>query len=772
MENKKYLPIKIVQKRKGIDDSYREGGGGPDPAWMNDIPHKKRAKMFMTTLNKVRNELNKRTNENNFIPAAIELKLDKRTLAKSHRSFLRDIVDVNRKNNLIGFQDESSLIIKVENEKDLEKIEKNVSNFDTHKHGLSSILETKVFEPKINVEYNNLLKIKLLNFQDYDLNKSVHRAFEKKCEELNLEFESISYTSDLIVYKVKYEEKAFVELQEFDAICSIEDMPVFDLSFVSETKSEIKSIETLIPQEGAVYPTIGILDTGIKNNASLAPWILKDTFTPYIESDIDKSHGSAVASIILYGDRLEQDNFTDLNGCYIFDATIVPKKPLLNSISEFDLITNITDAVKSKPEIKIWNLCIGWSAEVSPYKMSDFGAALDFLQDELNILICTSVGNCRNFESNRKRAKIQVSSDSVRAISVGSIAHSKNTFDLAEVHETSPFSRVGAGPFNLVKPELVHFGGNAGINSSGRSIYNGINAIDKDGNLSSKAGTSFSTPRITSIAAALDNELLDDFDPMLLKALIIHSSKYPNVAIQPEERLKQMGFGVPPAMKEILYNAENEITLVIRDTIEKGNFIEILDFPYPQDMVEDNYYTGEITVTLVASPDLVQSQGEEYCQSNIDVYFGTYNDKVERSGKTIRNLIGKDSGAKNLLNPQVYSKREIKKNHQFKDERLLKNFHQKYQPVKKWVVNLSEISEANKIRYTEYPKRWFLKIEGLFRDHIEKIEDKIKTDFCLIITIKDNKHGTSVYDNVTAGLEQNNFIQKNINVRSKIQLKS
>ena len=114
----------------------------------------------------------------------------------------------------------------------------------------------------------------------------------------------------------------------------------------------------------------------------------------------------------------------------------------------------------------------------------------------------------------------------------------------------------------------------------------------------------------------------------------------------------------------------------------------------------------------------------------------------------------------------------MKKNTFFKDERLLKNFHKKYQAVKKWVINLNEISEANRVKYTEYPKRWFLKVEGLFRDHIEKIRDTVETEFCLIITIKDSKHGTKVYDNVTTGLEEFNFVQNDIKVRSEIRLKS
>ncbi|MEE9363136.1 MAG: hypothetical protein V3U92_11115 [Cellulophaga sp.] len=76
------------------------------------------------------------------------------------------------------------------------------------------------------------------------------------------------------------------------------------------------------------------------------------------------------------------------------------------------------------------------------------------------------------------------------------------------------------------------------------------------------------------------------------------------------------------------------------------------------------------------------------------------------------------------------------------------------------------------MRYTEYPKRWFLKIEGLYRDHLEKTQDNLSTDFCVIITIKDNKNNTKVYDNISAELQANNFIQNNIKIKTDIQLKN
>src|SRR5690606_31478841 len=122
-----------------------------------------------------------------------------------------------------------------------------------------------------------------------------------------------------------------------------------------------------------------------------------------------------------------------------------------------------------------------------------------------------------------------------------------------------------------------------------------------EGSIIQNVGTSFSTPRITAIAAGLNFKLAEEFNPTLIKALIIHSAKYPEeMKMNIADKLNQAGFGLPSNIEDILYNEPNEITLILQDTLEKGSFIDILDFPFPQSMIDENgYFYGEVTVTLV-----------------------------------------------------------------------------------------------------------------------------------------------------------------------------
>jgi hypothetical protein len=766
MEKIKYLPIKMIQKREDIDQSLREVGGSNLPEWLSKVDVEERSSMVISTLDQFYNYF---TETEGKIPATLELTMDSKATAKTYRSSIRNIVDVNKKNNIIGLKKDDTLIIKIEDQSDLKEMVSNFKSTQKHKDGLATLVDSKKFSPDINVECKDVLKIKLIDYQDRDINDQVERQFESKCQALGLTYQSIHYTKDLNIYKVNYDEKTFVALQSFDAIASIEDMPMFGFSFDSLDKEDEEPLEIKEPVNGIEYPIVGVLDSGIASNSFMKPWI-EDSYSPYIESDQDQGHGSAVASIIVYGDDLHHQEIVNGRGVKLYDACVLPKRDLQKGLAEADLIQNIRDAISNRPDIKIWNLCIGWEREIDMSKISDFGAALDYLCDEFEIIICTSVGNCTNFLANSAVGRIQDSADSVRAISIGSLAHIKNHYDISEANHPSPFSRKGPGPFNLIKPELTHFGGNAGKDDRGRLSKSGVKVVNKDGKIAESIGTSFSTPRICGLLAALHSEI-ENYDPLVLKALLIHSAKYPDIDIDDESRLNKMGFGMPTSVNEILFNSENEITLIVRDVIERGSFIEILDFPFPKSMVNDDHYYGEITITLVSNPDLDVNQGEEYCQSNIDVYFGTTDDIVERKGKTIRNEIGKDTkSSKNVLAPELYSKTKKRENKGFRSERILKSYHQKFLPIKKWVVNLEEMTDGNKRKYLEFPKLWYLKIDGLFRDHIEKITDQLNNEFCLVITIRDTKNDNNIYSEIEQELEAKNFIQNDINIKSKITL--
>ena len=760
----KNLPIKVFKKRVE-DERLTEGGGSSNvPDWLLSgkelYEHSNYLHSFIVELG---DTFAKKDAIGDYLPTIIYTNLIDDAIAKSHRSKVNQIFNVNEKNNIIGFGEENSLFIKIDNQKDLELIDRNVLKAEKFAFGISAIEGIKVFTPAIDLSSDRPLKIELFNYYNFDLNDLVKNRFINLCKENDIEFRETRYTENSIIFKVsKYQTNQVDVLKTFSGLHSLTNMPAFGTLY--NDYGEEVNVNVRVPVKDAYYPVVGVLDSGISRIPHIDPWI-DGVESFYVENEIDRNHGTFVSGVLLYGDSLEENQYTGANGCMLFDATVFPKGRF---IEEDELLDNIRDVIEKYPAINIWHLSGGGSNETKVDCISHFGAALDELQKNNDILIIKSAGNCDNYKRSAVRKRLLCGADSVNSIVVGSIAHKKREYDLAELDHPSPFSVTGFALTNIIKPDLTHYGGNAGTHNS----ITGVNSFDSSGAFVSSAGTSFSAPRVTAIAAEIQKMLGYDFDSLLTKALLIHSAKYPeNVSIEFDDRLKLMGFGIPANINEILFNDPNEITLILSDTLQKGNFIEILELPFPDEMKENGHYYGEILVTLVTSPILDANQGPEYCQSNIDVFLGTYDDIVERDGKMVKNPVGRNMSV-NFLNNSVFSSRKQRHNSEFYRERLLIDCYKKYQPVKKWVINLEEFNNSPRERFLSAPKQWYLKLNGLYRDFSEARYSDLSQDFCLILTIRDNKRRHNIYQSVSNQLNHRNFVNANIQLREQVILRT
>ena len=675
----------------------------------------------------------------------------------------------------------NKLIVSFDSLSEFGKISERLKDCTNNDYAISCITDFEEFLPNVyEAEESCNYKIKLIDYQNYEQNLVMRRLLEHTLNNKKIEYNKTDYSEKFYVYKLKNVTNAMLdELKEadiFNALFSVEPMPkyVISLDFLEEDDD----IPIKKPDSEKNYMTIGILDNGIETIPHLKPWIDIERWSPYPESSINPTHGTFVAGIALYGDECEGKGWVGHKGIKLFDAAVFPDNSK-EGLDEDELIANIKEAVKLYNEqVKIWNLSISITRQVSDNKFSDFAIALDALQDEYNVLICKSAGNCRNFESSRPKGRVHEGADSIRSLVVGSFAHKKGTYDYAEVNDPSPFSRVGPGPEFIIKPEVSHYGGNAGVDPLGNTVTTGVKSFAKDGTLAQGVGTSFSTPRITALAAGIQQELSEDFDPLLLKALITHSASYPREMTVPSiERAKQVGFGLPKSVSEIIYNSPYEATLILRDNLAKGDKIDIMDFPMPQCLIKDGYYTGQIIATLVYEPILDASQGIEYCQSNLDIKFGSYDEKFERdiSQRHILNPVGR-KGAQNLFLGSVFSKTKMKnKSSDFAlKERLQIQYGDKYYPVKKYAIDLSELTEQKKIDYLSSDKKWFLFLQGVYRDHIERLSQlesfTLSQEFCLILTIRDPFYKEEVYDEVTHKLDEYNFWHSNIKIATDVNI--
>ena len=180
-------------------------------------------------------------------------------------------------------------------------------------------------------------------------------------------------------------------------------------------------------------------------------------------------------------------------------------------------------------------------------------------------------------------------------------------------------------------------------------------------------GTSFSTPRVAALAANLGKVLSGDFNPLLVKALIIHSSEYPgSVNASSDALLKEQGYGFPSTMVD-----------------------------------DDGYFYGDITVTVVTDPILKPSEGSEYCQTDVDVKIETHQGcryyvlGAAGTPKTYRNAYRLGMPTVNVLAKDNYSKKALHSDNL--RERTLIATSGKYQPTKKYHVSLGDMTKSKKL---------------------------------------------------------------------------
>ena len=802
----KYLPIKFFEKRVVDEQLTEPGGSNKPPKWVlqgNDLTQ--HASGLSADMNKVTEEYYSYQREDHTLPMIMTTTILDKAIAKSHRGEVVDLLNSDKQANVIGLEtvrlaETESLSMNAEEKKHYEEdlvetrrilsvvasaelisnIRKALQDTNNSAKLISSITKIAPFRAEVGSYNPNNIKyrVRLIDYQDSNRNALAQQLFKNKCHDNGITIErETRYSKDMMLYRVSLDSLAELEkVGSFEGVYSIEEAVPLRADLDSLDDQETLTVK--MPEEGKKYPVVGVLDSGIAKNKYLQPWILDDSeeyYEPYLQ---DKNHGSMVASVLEYSDEMNGTDFDADDGVKMFESIVIPDIRKAAVYPE-DVIDNVRDTIERHKEIKIWTMSVGTDEECALDEFSEYGMALDNIADENDVLIIKSAGNTKAFmhSSNERIAKM---ADSVRSLVVGSIANGKGKYDFVDIDRPSPFTRIGPGPAHIIKPDLVAYGGNAGKLPNGKMTTTGVNVLDEHGFPSEAAGTSFSTPWVARIASELEFSLDGDFDPLLIKALMIHNAGYPaGEHMSMEDKKRFMGFGMPQGTRDILYNSENEITLILRDKLQKGTFIDILDFPFAESLIgEDGYYHGQIILTLVSAPILRTAEGPEYCQSNINVSFGTMDGIKSRdtTKRNVRNPYGADN-AENLLKDALFKSNvfNILEDNEFGQERTLLKLGSKYHPIKKYAIDLDELKPAIREKTLGRDRKWYMKVEALFRDAVERETRSTgvspETDFCILLTVKDPSGNAPVYNEVTQQLEAKNFIYSNIQLKNEVRVR-
>ena len=768
--NSKKLPIQFVETRGERDLFLKEGMGDNSlPVWSTEESLVAHVGIMESTFSCVDRIFESR--EEDGLPILMVATLDERAVKrKSYRANVRSIFDSKSKRNVIGKNSNQSILVKVDCKDDLQMMRHNITgeNISQDKRcGIAVIDDLQLYHPYIEEDLiGKRVKVKLVDYQNQQLNELANNKICQVIEQCNVNAHSLDYCPDLNLYVVENANKEVIEaLATMDSVISVKKMPYFELNVSPEefnTKMEVRQ-----PVDGESYPCVGLLDSGVEAIPHLAPWIeSEENIAGLEEVDIRRLHGTSVASIINYGDALENKVLTGTAPVYIRSCIINTDDRVIR-ISEDEMVEHIKTAISNNRDINIWNLSQGSTCEIENDEFSEFAMTLDNIQKENHILICKSAGNIDfNFPDKKK---ISQGAESLLSLTVGSVAHICKSEEDVPVGGRSYFSRIGSGPGGAVKPDLVHVGGNKSV---------GVNSFSDTGFQSNVyRGTSFSTPRVTALAANLAHRMNRSFDPLLIKALLIHSAKYHYLSTNDNKViLNVLGFGMPATLEDILYNDQDEFTMVWKPELSDGVDMQIQDIPFPANLVNDGNFIGEVIVTVVTNPILRRAEKSEYCQSDVKVALQSY----DRTDYVILGAAGTPRTYRNserLVNPKNILTKGLYKASSYKSTNPIERTiicGEEYLAVKNYHVNLEQMRPANRNLYLNENRRWCLSIEATNRD--ATMADKMNgldvgtAEAVVIITIKDPKRTGIVYDACLQALEEHNFVHSDIVIRQNLNI--
>jgi hypothetical protein len=422
-----------------------------------------------------------------------------------------------------------------------------------------------------------ITRVGLFNFgADRDQPKLV-ADLEAACKRRDIALSTRGYSPSSFTYEAECRTVDDVEaLSRVVGVRSIAPMPL-----IRTIRPRMFAAKPLPPLPTAAdvtgdFPVVVVVDSGIASNIpGLESWVVgRDSQVAPAYRNPD--HGTFVAGLICWGNQLNPTVAgIDANPCGVFDLQVIPNDdpakgstlPLLES----EFLVSLDAALQQHANAyRVWNLSLGTDTVCSLDKFSELAEELDNLQEKYQVSFVISAGNydtppLLDFPRTGKQVKagrITTPADSVLGITVGAVSHVDYKNKGPKEHHPSAFSRHGAGPNYVIKPDLVHYGGSCATDLSHISGIRSINGTGSAENL----GTSFATPLVARTLAQIYHQVTPTPSPVLARALLTHHARDPRTTQRvPDGDENFFGFGLPAPVPYCLECTLHTSTLVFDD---------------------------------------------------------------------------------------------------------------------------------------------------------------------------------------------------------------
>lgn len=344
----------------------------------------------------------------------------------------------------------------------------------------------------------------------------------------------------------------------------------------------------------------------------------------------DRSHGTKVSGIALYGDiekRILDSKFDAnvwINCCKVFyesSGVIVnsDEKLIENRISD-----GVKEIRKKFPKCKVVNLSFGNNKKIMSCgeRQFDLATLIDDLAKEYHDMVfVVSSGNIASefIQKNRYPNYLLVDSSDVRITDPGTSLHAISVGAVQRLgsreNQPSNLTRIGPGLNGMIKPELVENGGGLGeeivvLHPDYRQRPFGLGS-----------GTSFSAPKIANYLARLYNKF-PSYDRNLIKALLLSSANLPDdipdvfpkvdsktTASQLSQLTSIYGFG-KPNLENALFSDDDRVVMKYAGKI-KLNQVKYFTINLPDEFVKKRG-RRYVSVSLVYDPPIRKTRADYF----------------------------------------------------------------------------------------------------------------------------------------------------------------
>jgi len=766
------LPIKLIMPKQGKEKRVPRGGTPPEPFRVVDGAYRK---SLSNEISAIRAAVLPQVKQSGAAP--LRVKLLTKAIAKSHRPeqlfSLKTcpIIGVGGLGELfvkatIDGLTNLTQVIESDHSKQIEKEISSVEMIEpiTPSYCRKGIEPKDVLRRSPRSKDGFMTRVRLFNFGEDGEQTRLVAYFEEVCRIRNIHISTNGYSESSFTYGVECRSVEDIDvISRVVGVRSVVSMPL--IRNIRPQMFNPKPMPKLLTRQEIAgdIPVVVVVDTGITNRIpELNTWIAgreSQVAPAYRNTD----HGTFVAGLICWGNYLNPTiSGIDANPCAVFDLQVLPNddpsKGSTESLQEQEFLISLDGALKRHAnEYKVWNLSLSTDEICSLDGFSEFAEEMDNLQEKYQVSFVISAGNFPNpplLDYPRKQSQLEcgritIPADSVLGITVGSVSHVDYMKTGPRMHEPSAYSRHGAGPNHIIKPDLVHYGGTCSIDASHITGVRSLNETCTTENL----GTSFATPLVSRILAQIYHQITPTPQPVLARALLTHHARDPRTQGRvPDGEENFFGFGLPSPVPYCLECTPYTSTLVFDDILRPGYYLEWDDFPYPSSLHHDGRYFGEIWMTVAFAPARGARWGSEYCETHIDAHFGVYRDRVSRDTGEVKS---KFTG---LVPPEHKNPRVLYESYQVEKLR-------KWAPVRTYYGHLGKNGESG--------NRWRLMVRLLTRHGIEDTESFKPQPFSLIITISDPEKKAPVYDEMARNV-RNRFQAQNLALRAiaRIQGKS